>query len=130
MHRALCLSCLLASSVVLASSPPPPVAASLEQPVTLVRGGAATVGKFIVVYQRVVNDSRCPENARCITAGTVKVRLAVGTVPSTPRELDLELIRPDRPPSVEQDGYRVTVLGVSRTGEQLTLKVARVTPTK
>ncbi len=130
MHRALGLSCLLASSVVLASSPPAPVAATLETPVTLVLGGAATFGQFIVIYQRVVNDSRCPENARCIWAGSVKVRLSVGTVTATPRELDLELMRPDRPPSVEQDGYRVTVLGVSRSGEQLTLKVARVTPTK
>jgi hypothetical protein len=113
---------------ILATSPPAPVAVSLEQPVTLSLGGAATHEKFIVVFSRVVRDSRCPEGVQCKWAGEIVVRLAVARAARKPTEHDLSFQSANRPPTLEHDGYRITVLAADTAA--VTLKLERLAPAK
>lgn len=53
-------------------------------------GEATRAGRLEVRPLSVVEDSRCPENARCITAGRLIVRAQVGS-----QSRDLELGTPD-----------------------------------
>jgi hypothetical protein len=111
---------------ILATSPPPPVAVGLEQSVKLPLGGAATHEKFVVVFSRVVRDSRCPAGVQCKWAGEIVVRLAVARAAGKPTEHDLSFQSASRPPTLEHDGYRVTVLDADTT--EITLKLERIAP--
>ncbi len=119
MLRITLASSLLLATAAFATSPPAPIAVELGHPVTLVKGGAATHGKFIVIYSRVVNDSRCPANAQCITAGSITVRLSMGAVGGTLKDLDVTVSAGAA--FVDADGYRVTVLGAEPDAVKLEL---------
>ncbi len=49
---------------------------------------ASNDGKLQVVFLEVVNDSRCPEDVVCITAGNAEIRVGVET-PDTQLEITL-----------------------------------------
>lgn len=46
-------------------------------------------GQFNVTFLRVIQDSRCPMNARCIVAGNATVELEVMSVHSRPMKIQL-----------------------------------------
>jgi hypothetical protein len=56
-------------------------------------GRSAYVDGLIVRPAKVIEDSRCPMNARCIWAGTVKIE-AIWVRPNGDRTIELELGKP------------------------------------
>ena len=83
------LPALLVLTACVATSAPRPT----EGPVSL--GQTAYVGGPRVRPESVVEDSRCPANARCVWAGRAIVRVAVVTG-SGMRRMDLTLGQPVR----------------------------------
>ena len=55
-----------------------PVRAPLGRPVTLAPGGRALLGDSTwVLFERVVEDARCPVDANCFIAGRARLRITV-----------------------------------------------------
>jgi hypothetical protein len=80
VRRPLGLACLLALSFLGLNGPAcagvaPDDVQQLEQNFAIAVGGSAKIDKtdLVVHFDRVVNDSRCPSDVQCITAGDATV---------------------------------------------------------
>ena len=105
--------------------------ATLETPMNepFVQGyGSAAVldgGKLTVVFEKVVEDSRCPADVMCAWSGQVVVTLLVETAGEAVQTVNLGgftdyegVLRPQRPeldttPSVTVGGYTIELLAVT-----------------
>lgn len=78
----LALSCLLAAC---GDDTSPTAPSPFPASVTLPPGERANVGGLIVVFERVVADSRCPADVQCVQAGeaTLAISLSTGGVGSS-----------------------------------------------
>lgn len=93
-------------------APQPSVRAALDETFMLPIDRAAEVGSdgLVLRFARVVNDSRCPINARCIRAGSATVALelrAPGLEAST-----VTVETPDQPKSADFGPYTVEILDI------------------
>lgn len=61
-----------------------------------------------VVFERVVQDSRCPRGEQCLVAGTATVRMVVEGGAAGPVSLDLRI--PDRPSMALPTGTHLVLL--------------------
>lgn len=73
-------------------------------------GNSATVenGVLITRFDGVTNDSRCPENARCATAGDATVIMTVTLKGGQPRRIELHT--DDEPRTAEIPGFDVSLV--------------------
>jgi hypothetical protein len=54
---------------------------------TLAAGASASIdGRYLITFEKVVEDSRCPMNARCVWEGNARVALSVLEVRSGDRD--------------------------------------------
>jgi hypothetical protein len=82
-------------------------------------GRSAYVDGPIIRPVKVIQDSRCPMNARCIWAGTVKIE-AIWVRPGDDRSIELEL---GKPVPLADGSIELTDVSPSRmAGERLELK--------
>jgi hypothetical protein len=95
VRRSLGLACLFALSV-LANGPAcagvaPDSAQALGQEFTIAVGASARISQtdLVVHFDRVVNDSRCPSDVQCITAGDATVVVTAVTDGAAPRRYEL-----------------------------------------
>lgn len=75
--------------------------------VTLGQSKMADRGKVSVRFISVVEDSRCPMNARCVWAGNAKIKVAVSV--GRRRAETVELNSTMQPQTVTVQGYRLTL---------------------
>jgi hypothetical protein len=83
---------LMAACAPLAGSPAEGAqSASINQPFTVKAGTSATVGteRVVVLFERVLSDSRCPKDVQCIQAGEAVVRTRVTLRGQEPETVDL-----------------------------------------
>jgi hypothetical protein len=84
---------LLAACAPLAGAPVQPRAQSesLNEPFTLKRGASASVGgeRVLVLFEQLLEDSRCPADVQCIQAGEAVVRVRTTQRGQEPDEFDL-----------------------------------------
>ena len=84
-------------------------------------GRSAYIDGPIIRPVKVIEDSRCPMNARCIWAGTVKIE-AIWVRPNGDRTIELEL---GKPVPLADGGIELTDVSPSRmAGEGRELKPA------
>lgn len=76
--------------------------------VSLMVGQRKTVdhGKLTVKFVSVVEDSRCPINAKCIWAGNAKIKISIKKGRHAARIFELNSTL--NPKSVEIEGYKIT----------------------
>jgi len=88
---------------------------------------AAAGGKVTVKFLEVVDDSRCPVNARCVWAGNAKIKLAVSIGKAAPRTVELNSGL--EPKFVTVGGYEIRFVDLSPyPGEKKAFpKIATVT---
>ncbi|MFT3743658.1 MAG: hypothetical protein QM785_05110 [Pyrinomonadaceae bacterium] len=68
-------------------------------------------GKVSVKFVSIVEDSRCPMNARCVWAGNAKIKLAVSKGKAAARSIELNSgLKPD---SVVVYGYEIKFVDLS-----------------
>jgi hypothetical protein len=102
--------------VLLAGCAHSPVAAvsgaRLGEAFDLKVGEARTVAseELTIEFQRVVADSRCPQNVQCIRAGDVTIRLGIARRPTGRTTLDVT--SPSTAPSSIDGTYSLTVVDV------------------
>lgn len=70
----LALSCLVAGC---GDSPTEP--SEFPMSVTMQVGEQTNAGGLVIVFQQVVNDSRCPINVTCVSAGEATIQLNLST---------------------------------------------------
>lgn len=94
---------------------PHPIKFGLSKPFTLQMGQAAECAEvkgFIIAFEGVQNDSRCPIDVKCVTAGKADIAIAM-SMGDVKKKITLGFVRPD---GVENDtlfeGYRVRAIGV------------------
>ena len=128
------LSLLLVTSLAYAGVAPDPVQA-LDQDISIAAGKSVSVkGTDLVVrFERVLNDSRCPSDAQCVSAGdaTVVVTAAIGGAAARRYELHTD----DGAREAVHGEFRLTLIGLKpvpsttravRASEYvLTLRVSR-----
>ena len=68
---------------------------------------SADRGRISVKFVSIVEDSRCPMNARCIWAGIAKIKLAVSKGKAAPRFIELNLGQ--EPNSARVHGYTISL---------------------
>lgn len=69
-------------------------------------------GRLSVKFVSVVEDSRCPMNARCIWAGNAKIKIAVSKGKMAPKFVELNLGA--EPSSIKLYGYTITLEGLTQ----------------
>lgn len=81
--------------------------AMTTETLTLRKGAQKTVahGKLTVKFISVVEDSRCPANAKCVWAGNAKVRISVRSGRRAAKTFELNSTL--SPKSVAYDGYEI-----------------------
>lgn len=91
------LAVVAAALATTACARPRPITVSAEAPFTLSLGKAARTADGVGVrYTALLEDSRCPQGARCVWAGTVRVAVVL-TDPSAGSRTDtLDLMRKRR----------------------------------
>ena len=57
--------------------------------ITLGQRKTADRGRITIVFRSVLEDSRCPMNARCVWAGNAKIRISVSKGRSRPQIIEL-----------------------------------------
>lgn len=85
-------------------------------------GARAHKQNLTIVFEKVLEDSRCPEDVQCIWAGEVKVRLQVDTGGAV-RRLDLTLPGEER--AALDAGLELELLTVARPPEVLSLRLQK-----
>lgn len=73
---------------------------------------SADRGRITVKFVSVVEDSRCPMNARCIWAGNAKIQIAVSKGKAAPKFVELNTGLD--PNSVKLYGYTITLEGLTQ----------------
>lgn len=73
---------------------------------------SADSGRLTIKFVSVVEDSRCPMNARCIWAGEAKIKIAVSKGKMAPRFVELNL--GEAPNSVKLYGYTISLEGLTQ----------------
>ena len=73
---------------------------------------SADRGRLTVKFVSVVEDSRCPMNARCVWAGNAKIKIAVSKGKMAPKFVELSI--GEEPKSVKLYGYTITLEGLSQ----------------
>lgn len=68
--------------------------------------------RLTIKFVSVVEDSRCPMNARCIWAGNAKIKIAVSKGKMAPKFVELSI--GEEPNSVKLYGYTITLEGLSQ----------------
>lgn len=68
---------------------------------------AAAGGKLSIKFIGVMEDSRCPMNARCVWAGNAKIRISVAVGRRAPQIFELNSNTP--PQNVTVGGYRLSL---------------------
>jgi hypothetical protein len=111
-----------------------PVRALVGQPFDLHVRQAARVSKtdLDLYFRRVSSDSRCPNNAKCITAGEAVITLEGRIMKEPPEPIELRLMggmEPDTTSWKAYDGYRIMLsrlepYPVAGTGVDTTAYVA------
>jgi hypothetical protein len=83
MRATVCILALLVSACTAGRSVPHPrvVAPGVEFQLNLGERVGTTGGEFLILFERVLEDSRCPMNARCIWEGNARVAIKVGPFP-------------------------------------------------
>src|SRR5881392_626914 len=96
VRRPLGLACLLALSLLGLNGPAsagvaPDAVQALGQDFAIAVGASARIGKtdLVVHFDRVVNDSRCPSDVQCITAGDATVVVTAVSDGAAPRRYEL-----------------------------------------
>jgi hypothetical protein len=89
-----------------------PTTAALDQPFKLNAGRSAIIDgeRLQIGFERVVSDSRCPQDAQCITAGEAIVRVWLVKAPDRREARDLNTT-PDAAGGV-YGAYRVTLVAL------------------
>lgn len=75
--------------------------------VTIGKTKTADRGKVSIKFISVVEDSRCPMNARCVWAGNAKIKVSVSV--GRRRTETVELNSNMQPQTVTVQGYRLTL---------------------
>ena len=88
MRATVCILALLVSACTAGRSVPHPrvVAPGVEFQLNLGERVGTTGGEFLILFERVLEDSRCPMNARCISEGNAKIVVRVKEFAATPGE--------------------------------------------
>lgn len=73
---------------------------------------SADRGRLSIKFVSVVEDSRCPMNARCIWAGNAKIKIAVSKGKMAPKFVELNTGQ--KPDSVKLYGYTISLEGLSQ----------------
>ena len=73
---------------------------------------SADRGRLSIKFVSVVEDSRCPMNARCVWAGTAKIKIAVSKGKMAPKFVELNIGL--EPNSIKLYGYTITLEGLSQ----------------
>ena len=68
-------------------------------------------GKLTVKFVTVIEDNRCPMNARCVWAGNAKIKLAISKGKAAPRMIELN--SNSAPTSVKLLGYQFELVGMT-----------------
>ena len=77
-----------------------------------------------VAYDRLLEDSRCPEDVQCVWAGNARIALTVNKAGSTPGGLELNTAL--EPRTAAYEGYVVTLVELGPGREpSATISVAR-----
>lgn len=107
-------------------APPPSVRAALDETFMLPIESAAEVGSdgLVLRFARVVDDSRCPINARCIRAGSARVALELRAPGLAPAAVTVET--PDQPKSADFGPYTVEILDI-QPGREIPARPLRYT---
>lgn len=84
------------------------VSARTTDTITLRVGEQTTVRKtkLAIRFEEVIEDSRCPMNARCVWAGNAQVKIRVALGKKAAKEFELNST--SRPVFVDYEGYRIT----------------------
>ena len=70
----------------------------------------AAQGKVTLKFISVLEDSRCPANAKCVWAGNAKIRFSVRMGKRTPKTFDLNSTLSPR--SITYDDYEIKLVGL------------------
>ena len=73
---------------------------------------SADRGRLTIKFVSVVEDSRCPMNARCVWAGNAKIKIAVSKGKMAPKFVELNTGQ--KPDSVKLYGYTISLEGLSQ----------------
>lgn len=73
---------------------------------------SADRGRLTVKFISIVEDSRCPMNARCIWAGNAKIKIAVSKGKAAPKFVELNTGL--EPNSVKLYGYTISLEGLTQ----------------
>lgn len=102
----------------LADGPAPAsVRADLEEPFELALGATAVIGpeQLTIAFRRLSEESRCPSDVQCPTAGNAAAELAVEAADGAAATLTLNTDRPPTEASVH--GHLVRLLGLEPSPE-------------
>lgn len=83
MRATVCILALLVSACTAGRSVPHPrmVGPGVEFQLSLGESVGTTGGEFLVQFERVLEDSRCPMNARCMWEGNARLAIKVEPFP-------------------------------------------------
>ena len=73
---------------------------------------SADRGRLTVKFVSIVEDSRCPMNARCVWAGNAKIKIAISKGKMAPKFVELNTGQ--KPDSVKLYGYTISLEGLSQ----------------
>ena len=96
----LCLIAIIASATFTPAKAPETVKVKVG------KSKVTSAGKVTIKFVSVVEDSRCPINARCVWAGNARVKLAVSVGKAAARTIELN--SGVEPRSIKADGYVFT----------------------
>jgi tetratricopeptide (TPR) repeat protein len=99
-------------TVIIASAPP--IEAQLEQPVSLPLGRMAHFDEadLILVFQSVLEDSRCPRQVECFWSGQVRIMIQVQQKGTEATPFELNTNPPLKQDTISYAGYDVQLLQI------------------
>lgn len=74
-------------------------------------------GRLTIKFEKIIEDSRCPPNARCIWAGNARIRLAVSKGKMAPKYVELNT--GEDPRSVKLYGYTIKLEGMTQNHPEM-----------
>lgn len=89
-------------------------AAAKEPEIVKVRVGqmkGVDSGRLFIKFISVVEDSRCPINARCVWAGNAKIKISVAKGKMAPKTFELNSLT--KPTSIKIYGYEIEFVDLS-----------------
>ena len=110
------------------------LAQALDQDVSIPEGKSVSIRgtDLVVLFERVLNDSRCPSDAQCVTAGDATVVVAAATGGAAARRYELHT--DEGAQDAVHGQFRLTLIGLKpvpstarpvRADYVLTLRVSR-----